>query len=75
MPRSRLTASDCVWQFLLRFLCGEALVERRRGGRHLLMCEVSAASFHHAPTAASIPLSLIHPALHEKLLQPCRVLR
>lgn len=39
------------------------------------MCEVSALSFHHAPTAASIPLSLIHPALHEKLLQPCRVLR
>lgn len=38
MLESGLTASDCVWQFLLRFLCGEALVECRSGGRLWEIC-------------------------------------
>lgn len=48
---SCLTASDCVWRILLRFLCGEALVECRSEGRHLLMCEASALFFQRAAMA------------------------
>lgn len=48
---SRLTASDCVWQFRLRFLRGEALVKCRSEEGHLLMCEASALLFQHAAMA------------------------
>lgn len=55
-------------------------MECRSEERHLLMCEASAPLFQHAAMAENervrlFSQSLIHPGLHERLFQPCRVLK